>query len=95
MPERATSIMPEENVAPSRTPRLATHIVVRKLAIRQPRAELRKLEASLLTPTEEVDDGDDGEKRQHHNIVLLHLSAHQVYEACIVAELGDAFVTDL
>ena len=51
MPERATSIMPEENVAPSRTPRLATHIVVRKLAMRQPRAELRKLEASLLTPT--------------------------------------------
>lgn len=49
----------------------------------------------MLTPTEEVDDGDDGEKRQHHNIVLLHLSAHQVYEACIVAELGDAFVTDL
>ena len=50
-PERAISIMPEEKVAPSITPRLATIIVVLKDEIRQPRAELRKLTASLLTPT--------------------------------------------
>ena len=50
-PERAISIMPEEKVAPRSTPKLATHIVVRKRAMRQPRAELRKFTASLLTPT--------------------------------------------
>lgn len=33
------------------TPAAATHIVVRKEAMRQPKAEFRKLTASLLTPT--------------------------------------------
>ena len=50
-PERAISIMPEEKVAPSMTPMLATSIVVLKEAMRQPRAEFKKLTASLLTPT--------------------------------------------
>ena len=43
--------MPDEKVAPSKTPKLATHIVVRNDEMRQPKAELRKLTASLLTPT--------------------------------------------
>ena len=51
IPDRATSIMPEENVAPSKTPKVATHIVVRKLAMRDPIAEFKKFTASLLTPT--------------------------------------------
>ena len=50
-PERAISIMPEEKVAPSITPAVATHIVVRKRAMRHPRAELRKFTASFDTPT--------------------------------------------
>ena len=50
-PERAISIIPEENVAPSNTPNVATHIVVLNLAIRHPSAEFKKLTASLLTPT--------------------------------------------
>ena len=51
MPDRAISIMPEEKVAPSSTPNVATHIVVLKLAMRDPMAEFKKLTASLLTPT--------------------------------------------
>ena len=50
-PERAISIMPDEKVAPKSTPAVATHIVVRNLAIRQPSAELRKFTASFETPT--------------------------------------------
>ena len=50
-PERAISIIPEEKVAPNITPMLATNIVVLNEAMRHPRAELRKLTASLLTPT--------------------------------------------
>ena len=50
-PERAISIMPEENVAPASTPIEATQSVVRKEEMRQPRAEFRKLTASFETPT--------------------------------------------
>ena len=50
-PERAISIIPDENVAPNMTPMLATSMMVLKEAIRQPNAEFKKLTASLLTPT--------------------------------------------
>lgn len=50
-PLRAISIMPLEKVEPSSTPMLATTMMTLKLAIREPMAELRKLTASLLTPT--------------------------------------------
>ena len=49
-PLRAISIMPLEKVEPSR-PMLATTMMTLKLAMREPMAELRKLTASLLTPT--------------------------------------------
>lgn len=51
MPFRATSIMPLENEAPNRIPRLATISIVLKEAALEPMAELRKFTASLLTPT--------------------------------------------
>lgn len=51
MPFLATSIMPLENVAPNKIPKLATIRMVRKEATLDPIAELRKLTASLLTPT--------------------------------------------
>ena len=51
MPLRATSIMPLEKVTPARIPRLATIMMVRRGATREPTDELRKLTASLLTPT--------------------------------------------
>ena len=51
IPDLATSIMPDEKVAPNKTPKVATHIVVRKLAMRDPMAEFKKFTASLLTPT--------------------------------------------
>ena len=51
IPFRATSIMPLEKTAPIKTPRLATIIMVRKEITLEPMAELRKLIASLLTPT--------------------------------------------
>ena len=50
-PLRAISIMPLEKVEPSSTPMLATTMMTLKLAMREPMAELRKLTASLLTPT--------------------------------------------
>ena len=50
-PLRAISIMPLEKVAPMRTPRLATIMIVLKEAMREPMAEFRKFTASLLTPT--------------------------------------------
>ena len=51
MPLRATSIMPLAKVAPSTMPMLTTMRIVRREATLDPRAELRKLTASLLTPT--------------------------------------------
>ena len=45
------SIMPSEKVAPRRTPAEATIMMIRKGAVRDPTAELRKFTASLLTPT--------------------------------------------
>ena len=50
-PLRAISIMPLEKVAPMRTPRLATIMIVLKEAMREPMAEFKKFTASLLTPT--------------------------------------------
>ena len=50
-PLRAISIMLLEKVEPSSTPMLATTMMTLKLAMREPMAELRKLTASLLTPT--------------------------------------------
>jgi hypothetical protein len=50
-PFRAISIMPLENIEPKTTPRLATRRMIRIGATLEPMAELRKLTASLLTPT--------------------------------------------
>ena len=50
-PFRAISIIPLENIEPSTTPALATNNMVRRGATFEPIAELRKLTASLLTPT--------------------------------------------
>ena len=50
-PLRAISIIPLEKVDPASTPTLATVMMTLKLATREPMAELRKLTASLLTPT--------------------------------------------
>ena len=43
--------MPLEKVTPARMPRLATIMIVRRGATREPTEEFRKLTASLLTPT--------------------------------------------
>jgi len=50
-PLRATSIMPVEKVAPMRTPRAAMVKITHLGAALDPMAELRKLTASLVTPT--------------------------------------------
>ena len=51
MPFLATSIIPEEKVAPKNTPMEATAIIRYSGAILVPTAEFKKLAASLLTPT--------------------------------------------
>lgn len=51
IPLRATSIIPLENNAPKAIPKLANIIMVLKEMAFEPIAELRKLTASLLTPT--------------------------------------------
>ena len=52
MPWRAMSIMPSLITAPQNTPTAATVTIVRNRATFEPMAELRKLTASLLTPTQ-------------------------------------------
>lgn len=52
MPWRAMSIIPFDDAAPIKTPIEATIRMVRNGAALEPIAELRKLTASLLTPTE-------------------------------------------
>ena len=51
IPLRATSIMPLEKVTPAMMPQLAMTMMVVRDATREPMEELRKLTASLLTPT--------------------------------------------
>ena len=51
MPLRAICIMPLDDSVPNSTPALAIMRIVRKEAAFEPTAELRKLTASLLTPT--------------------------------------------
>ena len=51
IPFLATSIIPLENIAPTATPTLATIIMVLNEIALDPKAELRKFTASLLTPT--------------------------------------------
>ena len=51
IPLLAISIIPLEKIAPTRTPRLATIIVVLNDTALDPIAEFKKLTASLLTPT--------------------------------------------
>ena len=51
MPLRATSMIPDENIDPAKTPAPATIRIIRRVATRLPIAELRKFTASLLTPT--------------------------------------------
>ena len=55
-------IMPPENVAPKSTPRLAIIITVLKLATREPKAPLKKLTASLLTPTNKSEQANKSRK---------------------------------
>jgi len=50
-PLRATSIMPLEKRAPTSMPALATIMIMVRVAAFDPNAELRKLTASLATPT--------------------------------------------
>ena len=51
IPFRATSIKPEENTAPTKTPKPATIKIVRIGTAFDPIAEFKKFTASLLTPT--------------------------------------------
>ena len=51
IPCLAMSIMPLLRIAPQKTPIAATMMMVRNRAALEPIAELRKLTASLLTPT--------------------------------------------
>ena len=51
MPLRATSIMPLDVTTPTMIPAEATSRIVRMVAALEPIAELRKLTASLVTPT--------------------------------------------
>ena len=51
IPLRAISIIPLENSAPTKIPRLATIIIVRNDTALEPIAEFKKFTASLLTPT--------------------------------------------
>ncbi len=51
MPLRATSIMPLDVMTPTMMPTEATSRMVRIEAALEPRAELRKLTASFVTPT--------------------------------------------
>ena len=51
IPFRAISIIPLENVAPTKTPRAAISMIILKFAALEPIAEFRKFTASLLTPT--------------------------------------------
>jgi hypothetical protein len=51
IPLLAISIIPLENNAPTKTPKLATIIMVRKETALDPIAEFKKFTASLLTPT--------------------------------------------
>ena len=43
-PERAISIIPDENVAPNITPMLATNIVVLNEAMRQPESRIEEVD---------------------------------------------------
>ena len=51
IPFLATSMRPEENTAPTNTPRPATIRIVRMGTALEPMAEFKKFTASLLTPT--------------------------------------------
>ncbi len=51
IPLRATSIMPLDDMTPRMMPTEATARIVRMPAAFEPMAELRKLTASLVTPT--------------------------------------------
>jgi hypothetical protein len=51
IPFLATSMRPEENTAPTKTPKPATTRIVRIGTALEPIAEFRKFTASLLTPT--------------------------------------------
>ena len=51
IPWRAMSIIPLDKEAPRKTPMEAMMMRLRNLAVLEPTAELRKLTASLLTPT--------------------------------------------
>ena len=51
IPFLATSIIPLENTAPTATPKLARIIMFLTDSALEPKAELRKFTASLLTPT--------------------------------------------
>lgn len=51
IPFLATSIIPDENIAPARTPSAATSKIIFREPALEPTAEFKKFTASLLTPT--------------------------------------------
>ena len=69
--------MPEEKVAPRRTPMLATHMVVRNDEMRQPRAELREVDGVVADAYEQIKAGQHGQKAEHDQIEILHLSTQE------------------
>ena len=62
MPCLAMSIMPLLMTAPKNTPMAAIMMMVRNFATLEPMAELRKLTASLLTPTQRSDTASTNRK---------------------------------
>ena len=76
-PDLATSIIPEENVAPKSTPKEATTSTHCSGAMRHPTAELRKFTASLLTPTNRSIQASTRRKttstiKMESNIIVSH-----------------------
>lgn len=61
--------MPEENVAPASTPIEATQSVVRKEEMRR----IQKVDGVVRDADEKVNDCDDPEEGQQHQIVLFHV----------------------
>ena len=73
MPWRAMSIMPLLSVAPTNTPTEATIRMLRKRDTRAPIAELRKLTASLLTPTHRSKMASMNRKQIRHRYIIVDI----------------------
>ena len=71
-PVRATSIMPEEKVAPSRTPRLATVMITQKGCRAGADGGIEEVDGVIGDADEEVDDGKRAQKRQRSKYECIH-----------------------